>query len=46
MLVDTDFYGTYRKCMQCGHMLDVQRPNGLLSIQTSDANPERKKKSA
>ena len=26
-----DIYGTYRECLQCGYMVDVEKPNALLA---------------
>ena len=26
-----DMYGTYKECLQCGHMLDMERPNLMSS---------------
>lgn len=27
-----DMYGTYRECLQCGYMVDVEQPNKLGSV--------------
>jgi|TARA_Y100000310_G_C20483534_1_gene715821 hypothetical protein len=37
-----DMYGTYKECLQCGYMLDLERPNGLIPISV----PRAKKKVA
>ncbi len=29
-----DMYGTYRVCVQCGHMVDLAEPNRLASLLT------------
>ena len=30
--VNRDMYGEYRECLQCGHMVDIEKPNGIFSI--------------
>ena len=42
MHTNRDVYGTYKECLQCGYMVDVQRPDSLVSVPVSD----RKKKVA
>ena len=37
-----DVYGAYRECLQCGNMIDEEKPNRLLSV----AIPKGKKKVA
>ena len=32
MYTNRDLYGTYKECLQCGHMVDIERPNSLLSV--------------
>lgn len=32
-----DIYGTYRECLQCGHMIDMARPMPNLSVPVSRA---------
>lgn len=27
-----DIYGDYRECLQCGHMVDIERADPLLSM--------------
>ena len=27
-----DMYGEYRECLQCGHMVDIEKPGGVFSI--------------
>ena len=27
-----DMYGSYRECLQCGHMTDIVDPNRMLSV--------------
>ena len=39
MHTNRDIYGTYQECLQCGHMVDIQRPNSFLSMP-----PSREKK--
>ena len=31
-----DMYGEYKECLQCGFMLDVEKPNSLFAIATSE----------
>ena len=42
LYLNRDIYGTYKECLQCGYMLDIQKPNALLSAQTSSANLDKK----
>jgi hypothetical protein len=35
-----DMYGTYKECLQCGYMLDMERPN--LQIQLSVSRAKKK----
>ena len=30
MHIKRDIYGSYRQCLQCGYMLDIEEPNNLL----------------
>ena len=41
--MNRDIYGTYKECLQCGYMADVQEPSKLLE---SLDIPGRKKKVA
>ncbi len=27
-----DMYGEYRECLQCGHMVDIEKPDGIFAI--------------
>ncbi len=27
-----DMYGEYKECLQCGYMLDIEKPDGLYSM--------------
>ena len=27
-----DMYGSYKECLQCGHMVDLVKPSKLLSL--------------
>ena len=29
--VNRDVYGTYRECLQCGHIVDIDGPDDLLT---------------
>ena len=37
-----DMYGEYKECLQCGYMVDIEKPNSLFSAQVLEA----KKKAA
>ena len=37
-----DMYGEYKECLQCGYMVDIEKPNSLFSVQV----PRAKKKAA
>jgi len=32
-----DMYGTYKECLQCGYMLDMERPNLQIQLPVSRA---------
>ena len=32
MHMNRDLYGTYKECLQCGHMVDIVQPNSLFSV--------------
>ena len=32
MHANRDMYGSYKECLQCGHMQDIQDPNRLSSL--------------
>lgn len=36
-----DIYGEYRLCIQCGHMIDIQRPTSLFTLPLNN-DPKRK----
>lgn len=36
-----DIYGEYRLCIQCGHMIDIQRPTNLFTLPLNN-DPKRK----
>ena len=36
-----DMYGTYKECLQCGYMLDIEEPNKLL--ESLNLTAEKKK---
>ena len=31
-----DMYGEYKECLQCGYMVDVERPSSLFTMTTSE----------
>ena len=39
--VNRDMYGSYRQCLQCGYMKDIESPNRLL--ESLALNPVKKK---
>lgn len=41
MHINSDIYGEYKECLQCGHMVDIPRPKNLFSL--SDAKVTKKK---
>ena len=38
MNLSRDLYGEYKQCLQCGHILDLPRTDGLFSIPEIKAN--------
>lgn len=46
MNTNKDMYGEYKECLQCGYMLDVEKPNSLFAMARTEiaaaANPKRK----
>ena len=36
LITNRDMYGEYKECLQCGYMLDVEKPDGLYAM----ARPE------
>ena len=32
IIANRDMYGEYRECLQCGYMVDIDKPKGILSI--------------
>ena len=32
-----DMYGSYRECLQCGHMIDMDKRSPLLSVPVAQA---------
>lgn len=38
---NSDIYGEYRLCIQCGHMIDIQRPTSLFALPLNN-DPKRK----
>lgn len=32
VIANRDMYGEYRECLQCGHMVDIEKPGGVFSI--------------
>ena len=42
MHLNRDIYGSYKECLQCGYMLDIQKPNAFPSVQVSGAKPDKK----
>ena len=39
-----DMYGAYKECLQCGHMVDLKQPDGLVAVAAQQ--PRSKKKAA
>ena len=39
-----DIYGEYKECLNCGHMIDIEKKGGILDI--SRYQPKRKKAAA
>jgi DNA-directed RNA polymerase subunit M/transcription elongation factor TFIIS len=37
MITNRDIYGSYKECLQCGHMVDIEQPNKYLSLPGSRA---------
>ncbi|MCH7746024.1 MAG: hypothetical protein IIC84_08130 [Chloroflexi bacterium] len=31
MYTERDIYGTYKECLQCGHMIDLPKPGKIIS---------------
>ena len=42
MHLNRDIYGSYKECLQCGYMLDIQKPNAFPSVRVSGAKPDKK----
>ena len=46
MNTSKDMYGEYEECLQCGYMLDVEKPSSLFDLDTlkiaASAKPRRK----
>ena len=42
MYVNSDIYGEYKECLQCGLMLDVQEQDELVQAVIADANDRKK----
>ena len=42
MHVNSDIYGEYKECLQCGLMLDVREQNELVEAVIADANDRKK----
>ena len=42
MHVNRDMYGTYKECLQCGNMIDIERPNSLLLAPIEQPPSKRK----
>ena len=42
MHMNRDMYGTYKECLQCGHMIDIERPNRLLLVPIEQPSSKRK----
>ena len=32
-----DMYGEYKECLQCGYMVDIEKPNSLFSTRDTEA---------
>ena len=43
-----DMYGEYKECLQCGYMLDIEKPGGLYGMARLDVGlaAKTKKKAA
>ncbi len=41
MHINRDMYGSYRECLQCGYMVDIDEPNKLL--ESLNLTAEKKK---
>jgi|TARA_Y100000310_G_scaffold343367_1_gene450644 hypothetical protein len=46
MHINRDMYGSYRECLQCGYMVDIEEPNKLLESLNLAAETAEKKKVA
>ena len=46
MNTNKDMYGEYKECLQCGHMVDIEKPNSLFAMETlriaATVKPKRK----
>ncbi|MDA0770465.1 MAG: hypothetical protein BZY79_04200 [SAR202 cluster bacterium Casp-Chloro-G4] len=48
LTTNKDMYGEYSECLQCGYVLDVEKPNSLFTMTTSEiaTATKRSKKAA
>ena len=37
MHMNRDIYGTYKECLQCGHMVDIEKPNRFATVAVARA---------
>ncbi len=37
MHMNRDIYGTYKECLQCGHMVDIEKPNRFAPVAVARA---------
>ena len=46
MHVNSDIYGDYKECLNCGNMQDLENPEAKRALQTGALTKKRKRKVA